>query len=301
MSVQLDTKAVRFMSQDTAIKFALIGSLVAVDAALIAGLDLRFPARDLLRPATISAMLGAYGLYYHRVRPTASFVMCTLTLLHLVLFSSAYSVAMYSLATTARPLVDSPLMQIDQWFYVHVPTVVTWAAAHPGVAAALRWCYGTLMIQTIGTIVILGLAGQRKPLEAFMMRFMIAALLTAVMFYLWPADGPFTGYGYAPSNGQARYLEHFHALRSGERDLVTWRGAEGLITFPSFHSTWAILLALAFWGRPLLFSVSAIVNLAVLVSTLTTGWHYFADVLGGIVVCVIAVGVTARLHRAAPK
>ena len=41
-------------------------------------------------------------------------------------------------------------------------------------------------------------------------------------------------------------LIHFDALRSGERMLITWRDAEGLITFPSFHTTWAILMTIAF-------------------------------------------------------
>ena len=114
-------------------------------------------------------------------------------------------------------------------------------------------------------------------------------MLTAACFWFWPAAGPFATYGYEPNAVQGRYLEHFHALRDGARTLVTWRHAEGLITFPSFHTTWALLLATAFVHRRRIFIASAILNGAVIISTMTTGWHYFADVLGGVAVYVIVM------------
>ena len=52
--------------------------------------------------------------------------------------------------------------------------------------------------------------------------------------------------------------------------------------FPSFHTVWALLLVAA-CPRPFK-PVSAGLNAAVIVATLTTGWHYLSDVLAGVVV-----------------
>ena len=86
----------------------------------------------------------------------------------------------------------------------------------------------------------------------------------------------------APSADQAHYLEHFRELRAGARSGLSFLDAEGLITFPSFHTVWALLLVAA-CPRPLK-AASVVLNSAVIVATLTTGWHYLSDVLAGIVV-----------------
>ena len=80
---------------------------------------------------------------------------------------------------------------------------------------------------------------------------------------------------------KAHTLEQLRGLRSGEQRTIGFRDAEGLIAFPSFHTIWAILLALAFRHRRRLFVVAVALNLVVILSTLTTGWHYLSDVLGG--------------------
>jgi membrane-associated phospholipid phosphatase len=153
-----------------------------------------------------------------------------------------------------------------------------------------------MLPQTALVIAVLGFADQRRELRGFVRQFLLSSLLVLATFAIWPATGPFVGYGYKPSTDQACYLAHFDALRSGTRTLITWRDAEGLITFPSFHTTWALLLTYAFRRNRWLFAPSALLNLAVIVSTLTTGWHYFADVFSGIAVAVVAVAVSHALE-----
>jgi membrane-associated phospholipid phosphatase len=93
----------------------------------------------------------------------------------------------------------------------------------------------------------------------------------------------------SPSADQSRFLDHFLSLRDGSRSVISYRGAEGLITFPSFHVAWALLMVWALRGNRRVFAAFAVLNAMLIVSTMTTGWHYFADVLGGVAVAVAAV------------
>lgn len=284
------------MSRDSRIKWTLIGLTACAAAALIHVEGLHFPAVDAASPLAIAALLGIFAYYYHR-RGEESFVACLNALLHITLYTAIYSVLMYAAAALNRPLVDDWLMGCDALARVHVPDIMAWSAANPRIEALLRVAYNSLLWQTPLVIVVLGFTGDRKALEQFVLQFMLGTWICAVAFCLWPAAGPFTGYGFAPNATQARYLVHLHELRDGIRTLVTWRGAEGLITFPSFHTTWALLLAWSVRRHPVVCVVSVLLNAAVIVATMTTGWHYFVDVVGG---ACLAVGVIAlTTHSAA--
>lgn len=279
----------------TSVAWKVIALLVLLttfaDALLISTLDLTFPPGDLVRPLFLAGVLFACAYFYRYIRPAENFTLAATAMAFLVLFSASYSVLMYCVAATGSPLVDSELAAIDGWFGFSVPAVMQWTASYPVLAKILALTYDTLLPQTALVVIILGLGGNRNRLQSFLLMFVIATLMTAVVFYFFPADGPFTAYGYAPSAMQAIYLDHFHALRSGDLQIATWRGAQGLITFPSFHTTWAILLTLAFRGRRFLFPISLALNFCVILSTITTGWHYLSDVIGGVVVAGMALSV----------
>lgn len=283
------------MSRDSRIKWTLIGLTVCAAAALIRVQGLEFPAADALSPLTIAALLGAAALFYHR-RREESFVACLNALLHVTLYTACYSVLMYAAAALNRPLIDDWLMGCDAVARVHVPDLMAWATANPMIERGLRIAYNSLLLQTPLVIVVLGFTGDRRALEQFVLQFMLGTWICLVVFCAWPAAGPFSGYGFTPNATQARYLDHLHQLRDGVRTLITWRNAEGLITFPSFHTTWALILAWAVRRRPWLFVLSGCVNAGVILATMTTGWHYFTDVVAGV---VLAVGViTLTTHSA---
>src|SRR5712692_5267217 len=71
----------------------------------------------------------------------------------------------------------------------------------------------------------------------------------------------------------------------------------GVVCFPSFHVVWAILFAAALWGFRWLRIPVALVAAMVILSTMTTGWHYFADVLGGVLLAIISILSAKRLTQ----
>lgn len=269
--------------------WAFIGLTFLTAAALCGAWSLEVPPRDLLPPAGLLAVLMGLAAYYRR-RGEAAFVLSLTSLAQIVAFITCFIVLMYAVATPAPPLIDTQLAAFDAWSGITVPVVREWAAAHPLVDLLLNFAYDTLLYQTALVLIALGLTGDRSALEGFLVSFMLSALASLVLFVLFPAEGPFVTYGLDPSLDQAQFLDHFRALRDGTRTLVTYRGAEGLITFPSFHVAWAITIT---WSlrrcRRSLFLTVVTLNLLVIASTMSTGWHYFADVLGGAAVAAASI------------
>jgi membrane-associated phospholipid phosphatase len=119
-------------------------------------------------------------------------------------------------------------------------------------------------------------------------------LISLIGFYFWPALGT-CGDGQLPVRTYyAPTIEHIEAMRSGATTSISWRGAQGLIEFPSFHTIWAVLLAAAF-ARTRFFWPMAILNALVVASTIPAGMHYFVDVWAGLAISAVVIGGT-RVH-----
>ena len=284
------------MSRDSALKWVFIASMLLFATFLVMRFGLIFPVADFVRPASVAVLLGAFGLYYHK-NGTTNFVICLHGLTHVVLYTAIYTVVMYSLATNNAPLVDAKLMAADATIGIHVPDIVTWTRSHSTLHDWLFTAYNSLSIQTAFVICLLGFTGDRINLEDYVLQFMFSTAIAVGIFAVAPAMGPCVEYNYEGTAAQMGYVHHLNELRSGERTVVTWRNAEGLITFPSFHTTWAILLAWACRRRRYLNVALWILNGIVVLSTVALGWHYGVDVPGGIILAVVAISASSLLRR----
>ena len=283
------------LNRDSKLKLALLAGCGAVGGCLAWATGLRFPWGDAVAPIAVAATLGPCAAFYER-RNAEQFVSTLMAAIYMLLFTAVFTVLMYSLATFDAPLRDDMLARFDAACGIHVPDIVAWFGDRPALNTAVTLAYNSVLPQTFILILVLGMKGERRPLEEFVLRMIIALVLTAAIFAIMPAEGPFAIFGLKQNPTQANYLHHLHGLRDGTMRDVSLRATEGLVTFPSFHTTSAILLALAVWHRRKLFVVLAALNAVVILGTMTTGWHYFADVLAGIAVTIVTVLITNRLR-----
>jgi membrane-associated phospholipid phosphatase len=283
------------MSRDTRLKLAIIGTTSLLGAILLAQSGMSISISELAGPLTVVGWLGPCAVFYHR-RQTPQFVMIPLALIQLMVFTSCFTVLMYAVAALGFPLADKLLAAADGAIGMHVPSIVQWAGEHPGFNRLLMLAYDSVLWQTLVVVLLLGLLGQRRPLETFVLRYMVCLMITLLIFTAAPAEGPFSQYGFTPSPHQAHYLEHLRGVRTGARTIVSLKESEGLVTFPSFHTAYAILLATAFWHLRWLFIPVVILNAAVITATVTSGWHYGIDVLGGIAAAAASILITSRLQ-----
>lgn len=212
-------------------------------------------------------------------------------ILQCYLFAVAFLPLMYLVGSLGRPLIDQQLVAADARLGFHLPNLLAWRNEHSNIDRVLCFCYDSMVHQMFAVIVIGSLLGERRSVENFVLRFMVSLIIVLVCYGLWPAEGPFVSYDFVPSPPQARYLEQLHAIRQGTLTVLRQEEVVGLVTFPSFHTTWAVLLAFALPRRWWLTVPLVVLNLGVITSTMTTGWHYLSDVLAGVLVAVVAMVV----------
>lgn len=260
---------------------AALTAAAAAIAATFRGIEVR----GLLEPAKVVAIFALLAW----LRP--AFRYCLSSFAVYVAFSTSFIVLLYALGTSGWSLADPELVWFDQLLSFDAQRIALATATSPLATKVMYLVYFSAIPQTIILIIWMGFRHDSR-LSLFLYRYMICGLVTAACFYLVPALGA-AGTGTAAWNaGAARDLL---ALRSGELTVIDCSAAHGIVTFPSFHAIWAILLMCAVPTRPMI-----LLNVLMIISTITTGGHYLIDVTTGILVCAIVVPITAR-QFAAPK
>ena len=84
-------------------------------------------------------------------------------------------------------------------------------------------------------------------------------------------------------------VSQFNAVRDGTLRVLDLGHITGIITFPSYHTLLAILVGYAFVGLPRLFPWIAAFQFAIIITTRGVGGHYFADMIAGAALAVLAI------------
>jgi hypothetical protein len=238
------------------------------------------------------AMVAPLPIYWHDKGRTV-LREAALVLPWELLLAATLSFPVLIAARLRMPLQDTLFGRIDQSLGVNVPAIVAWADHHwLGVAInrSYPWLLPLLAVASFAP----ALTGKMKHAREFLLANLVAFAVGVPLFALLPAVGPWYYFHLAPNPAQAACWEQLLSLRDPGPYLFQEQAA-GVVCFPSFHVVWAILCAAALWGfRPIRVPV-ALLSTMIVASTLTTGWHYFSDVLGGIVVAAISIAI-ARIY-----
>jgi membrane-associated phospholipid phosphatase len=275
----------------TRCQYLIVGTIIALTFGLLLILGLEVPPLDILGPIAFCGALALGALYYWS-RGVDCFMLCLRALAILVGTTAVFGPLTYTVATLRWPWVDSQLAACDAALGLSAGALVTWTGQHPAFDLLMRLVYSSVFPQIIAVVVVLGFAADRR-LDVFLIRFMLGGLLTSAIFAFLPAQGTCVYFHQPTPDYYVVVLNELNRLRRGVA-FVSWRDAQGIITFPSFHTIWAVLLIAAFRGRWLFWPI-AVLNSLVLLSCVTTGMHYFVDVLGGLIVTAIVIVATRPL------
>lgn len=198
---------------------------------------------------------------------------------------------MFILARRDVPLCDPLLAELDATLGLQAPDIIAWAEGWPGLPEFLAVCYDALLPLLSAALIVPPLLNQLTRAKEFAVSVLASALIGMTMFAVVQAAGPWVHHGYEGNPGLERFLTTFRQLKSDEWLALDTAFLDGLICCPSFHTILAILAAAALWPNRLLRLPVSLLTALILLSTITRGGHYVADVLAGVLVAFASLAL----------
>jgi hypothetical protein len=185
----------------------------------------------------------------------------------------------YLSATLGFPLQDALFARADAILGFDWRTWSSIAWAHPLFIKVLEVAYESNIYQPFILVLAFALWGPRGRNREFLVATVLAALTTVIIATVLPAFGPNRIYGIA--SGWDAILE---ALRAGSHKPLHY---VGIVTFPSFHASMALILTASVRGNRYAVVAASIINGLMLIATVPIGYHYLVDIIAG---CAIGLG-----------
>lgn len=276
--------------------WALILAIGVADAALCLWLGFAVTWASALPTLAATVGLVLLGLFYTRVRPDERIAAAVTGVAQLVAFSSLGAVLSYVAASLGGPFWDATLHAADRALGLDWRAYLAFVNDRPWLGVAFTVAYQSLIPQTIVAAAALGLSGRIVEARVFAFAFVLSGLACILISAAMPAMAMFVHLGLGPEDfpnlKPAAAFVHAAAmdgLRDGSLRTISLSEAEGIITFPSYHSALGVIFIAAFWPFARLRWAALALNLLLIAATPIDGGHYFVDLLAGMAIAALAL------------
>lgn len=243
--------------------------------------------------------LGIPFFFYIYREPRFAMMLSVSLLLMLTVFASAWF--NYVTTTINLPLQDEKLIALDALAGFDWRTFTRWVQERPMLAHLFTFSYKAAWPMLVLVLNLLFFTGRFARLQHVCFATLTGAVLSSALAALIPAVGGYGFYHIAPQAVAGMmpaagidHLTHYLPLRAGEFNHVDLHFL-GLITFPSFHTTFGLLVVYAFWPFKWLRIPVIIINALLILSTPIDGGHYLTDIVGGFMVAAVVLWMARRL------
>jgi hypothetical protein len=203
--------------------------------------------------------------------------------------------------------VDASLVTADRALGLDWLAWLEFYRRNPWVLWPSNFAYSSMFFQFALVPLVLFWSGRARRGWAMIGAWALAGALSCAVFPFFPTHGPFVYFGlpegYLPDlkiRWPWQYGAVIDQVRAGVPvDIGQTMG--GLIEFPSFHAAAAVIFSWAILPvRRLRWAVLAL-NIAMIAAIPIRGAHYFVDVLGGIAVAILAIGIANAFYTQLDK
>jgi membrane-associated phospholipid phosphatase len=272
-------------------------AFVIFDEFWMLAAGVRLTASMLFITAFAVLSLCAVSAFYRYYRRDDGLWLATQLTAQLILGSVALGIMNYMGARLAFPFIDAQLVHLDQSIGFNWQAYIGWVNRHPLVAHIFTFSYRSTGPEIIVVLALLCLFRKATALHLFALQMLISAFITITMATFWPVLPSFAYHGIdaaAYPNLQIATATGFVSDIMGMRDHTTTllpAALQGIVGFPSFHSTLAVLVMAAVRATPVtaLRLPVYLFNVIMLLSTPVDGGHYLVDTLAGIALGVITI------------
>lgn len=208
----------------------------------------------------------------------------------MLLACNAVCVLSYLCLASSGPLADTSLMAMDRALGFDWLANYRFVEAHPGLRSALAIAYDSPAAQFVYFSLLLGLMDRKERLRDMFRVFLCGGLITCLGGLLLPALGPSKFFGL-----DASFVPVMEQIISGRDLTFSLSGMTGVVSFPSFHTTMALLFIWGFRGTGPIGWLVAAFNLLMLCSVPYFGGHYLTDVIAGAAVMPLSLAMVRGL------
>lgn len=210
--------------------------------------------------------------------------------------------ASYSDAAATSGFSDATLAHYDALLHFDWLVWYRAVAAHAALQYLGEAAYFTIYVSPIVLIGYFAMTQQRARSRQFLATFWLGVVITLALFPLFPAEGPlaYLWHGqipYMPTS--ALYQEQLiPALRMHRVTDIDLGALRGLVCAPSFHTVSGVIFVATAWPVRHLRWPILVINTAMLLATPIEGTHYLSDMVAGLLVALLAIGVVRLGQRA---
>lgn len=265
----------------------LIGcTIFVVAAAPLCGLHVAFAGYATVKVLAIAAVFAALAWKSARIAPRIHLVAAS----YLILWVGGLAGGILCMvaAMFRFPLIDPWLAAADRMLGITSVDVLRWILAVPFAPRLLYSIYFLAVLVLFLTALALACLGRAERLWEFCAAYGFCLTVATLCSLPIPAAGAFEflrleqvfGPQLPPGSG-VYWLDALHAVRSSTSLVINPLGLHGLVAFPSFHTSMALMTAAAWRDDRLLRWPMFAWNGLVIVSTVPIGGHYLVDVIAG--------------------
>ena len=118
----------------------------------------------------------------------------------------------------------------------------------------------------------------------------LSSLMTVPMLWVFPVAGAFVAFDHV-SLPHASFTADYLGMRAHALAQIPLDDPRGIISFPSFHASSAVLLTYLVRGIPVLYPAMLLFNGLMVLGTPVFGGHYLVDVLAGLAVAGLTIAI----------
>ena len=285
--------------------FVIIG-LLCVDLAWLPFATLRFGVDSLMAVLAILTLSMLVFLLHKNFALPIAFTNLATELLILLLFSCVGFVFSYLIASTGGELQDERIVIIDQLLGFYWKDYVTIFLANDYLRIVSLTFYILTPLLVIFSLIWFCLKGEFSNASTLVALVVLGGVLCIGISGIFPSAGA-AGYFLPDKNFyqghniivDTGYMREFFDLRAGADIEVSLLQPIAMVSFPSYHACMALLVVLCFWRRQFMYWVMLLLNLTTLVIVPVEGGHHFGDIVGGVLVAILAYYLVAAYERCA--
>ncbi len=223
----------------------------------------------------------------------------------LYLSGFAFLLLITVITALAAPFADRMLVASDKLIGFDWRRLAAAIEPHQRALSYLTAAYRSFAWQPALVLALLFAQSRGDKAWPFVLAWMITLAIAAALYPFVPAEGPMRFYHVAQArfpgllgDSAWRFGPIIQAVRDGGVRHLTASTMTGLVSFPSFHVAGAALLAWAAWPIRLLGLPLVLLNAVMAFAAILCGPHYLVDVIAGLAIAAIAIGVADKIVAA---